>query len=89
MRGRVMSVYSLVFGGLTPIGSLYAGQLIEATSASTCMLVSGGIGLAATVTVAVLVRRRRQSAAKARGEAEPALLESEALSEALEEEEKP
>ena len=63
MRGRVMSVYALVFGGLTPIGSLYAGQLIDATSASVSMLVSGGIGLLATLAVAGLVWRRRQVAA--------------------------
>jgi MFS family permease len=29
-RGRVMSVYSLVFGGLTPLGSLYSGSITEA-----------------------------------------------------------
>ena len=47
-RGRVMSVFSLVFGGVTPVGAMYAGALIDATSAAVCMVVSGAIGLAAT-----------------------------------------
>jgi MFS family permease len=28
-RGRVMSVYTLVFGGLTPIGSFFSGVITE------------------------------------------------------------
>lgn len=32
-RGRVMSVYSLIFGGSTPIGNLYPGIVIEKTNA--------------------------------------------------------
>jgi MFS family permease len=28
-RGRVMSIYTLVFGGLTPVGNLYAGWIAE------------------------------------------------------------
>lgn len=47
-RGRVMSVFSLVFGGVTPVGAMYAGALIDATSAAVCMVTSGAIGLAAT-----------------------------------------
>ncbi|HUX14163.1 MAG TPA: MFS transporter [Spirochaetia bacterium] len=57
MRGRVMSVYSLVFGGVTPIGSLYAGALVDAASASVCMVVSGAIGLCASVWVGLTGRR--------------------------------
>ena len=48
MRGRVMSVYSLVFGGLTPIGSLYAGKLTEIAGAPGCMIISGTIGILGT-----------------------------------------
>lgn len=46
-RGRVMSVYALVFNGVTPIGSLYAGFLSEAIGPGATMVVSGGIGLGA------------------------------------------
>jgi MFS family permease len=29
LRGRVMSVYTMVFGGVTPFGSFYAGALAD------------------------------------------------------------
>lgn len=48
MRGRVMSVFSLVFLGVTPIGSLYAGNISEYAGAPICMIISGVIGIAAT-----------------------------------------
>jgi len=57
-RGRVMSVYSLVFGGVTPIGALYAGAVTEAAGSAACMVLSGSLGLAATV--AALAQRRRR-----------------------------
>ena len=57
-RGRVMSVYSLVFGGVTPIGSLYAGVVSEIAGPAFCMSLSGAIGLAASVFL-LLGRRRR------------------------------
>jgi predicted MFS family arabinose efflux permease len=61
MRGRVMSVMNLVFGGVTPIGSLYAGALIEAAGASLCLAASGGIGILAAGATSLAVFR---SAAK-------------------------
>lgn len=67
MRGRVMSVYSLVLGGVTPIGALFAGNIMEFTGgARVCLLVSGGIGVAATLYSAF--RMRGQLAAE--GEAD-------------------
>ena len=56
-RGRVMSVYSLVFGGVTPISSLYAGGLSEAVGPALCMTISGAAGL--VFSAALLIRRRR------------------------------
>lgn len=41
LRGRVMSVYSLVFGGVTPIGSFYAGSLAHLWGARGTFLFSG------------------------------------------------
>jgi predicted MFS family arabinose efflux permease len=57
-RGRVMSVYSLVFGGVTPIGSIYAGIVSEFVGPALCMAISGAIGLAASAFL-LLGRRRR------------------------------
>jgi MFS family permease len=51
LRGRIMSVYALVMGGLTPIGSLVAGTLAELWGAPGAFLVGGVIGLVAVVAV--------------------------------------
>lgn len=55
MRGRIMSVYSLVFGGLTPIGSLYSGTLAKYIGPQNAFIVSGIIGL---LGFSILFRRR-------------------------------
>lgn len=44
-RGRVMSVYSLVFGGLTPIGSLFSGILSNNIGVLPTFITSGVITL--------------------------------------------
>ncbi|ATW26818.1 MFS transporter [Candidatus Formimonas warabiya] len=60
MRGRVMSVFSLVFGGVAPIGSLYAGNIMEFLGAQGCMKISGVIGiLAAAYTLSALWGKHR------------------------------
>jgi MFS family permease len=53
LRGRIMSVYALVMGGLTPIGSLVAGTLAQFRGAPGAFLVGGVVGL---VAVAVVLR---------------------------------
>jgi MFS family permease len=58
-RGRVMSVYSLVFGGVTPIGALYAGLVSEIAGPAFCMALSGAIGLAASAFLLLGRRYRR------------------------------
>ncbi|HEY8888984.1 MAG TPA: MFS transporter [Clostridium sp.] len=40
-RGRVMSVYSLVFAGFTPLGSLLSGLVAEKFGADVCFMLSG------------------------------------------------
>ena len=57
LRGRVMSVYSLVFGGMSPIGGLYAGQLTESHGSSFSLLISGVVGLFAAGFAGVMLRR--------------------------------
>lgn len=44
-RGRVMSVYSLVFGGLSPLGSVYSGTFSHWWGAKWTFIVSGGVSL--------------------------------------------
>lgn len=51
LRGRIMSVYSLVMGGLTPIGSLVAGTLAQIWGAPGAFLVGGVVGLVAVAAV--------------------------------------
>lgn len=43
MRGRIMSVYSLIFGGLIPFGSLYAGAIAKRFGPQYTFIISGGI----------------------------------------------
>lgn len=57
MRGRIMSVYSLVFGGLTPIGSLYAGTLAKYFGANNVFIISGIIGFMGFL---ILFSRRKE-----------------------------
>jgi MFS family permease len=42
-RGRVMSIYSLVFAGSTPIGNLFAGIIIQQFGAVWGFLACGGV----------------------------------------------
>ena len=62
MRGRVMSVFNLSFGGVTPIGSLYAGSLVNGAGAAVDLVVSGAIGMAAAAGCAFALLRRRRAA---------------------------
>ncbi len=41
LRGRVMSVYSMMFMGLAPIGALLAGTLAEAVGAPATVMIGG------------------------------------------------
>jgi len=57
LRGRVMSLYMLVFMGGTPIGSPIVGAITEQWGAPTALVVSGLICLLATVGAALLAAR--------------------------------
>jgi MFS family permease len=57
LRGRIMSVYSLVVGGTAPIGSLYSGIMCENFGVSTTFIVDGIAGLL-VMTVLILYRQR-------------------------------
>ena len=59
MRGRVMGVWSLVFGAMIPLGSLQAGAVAHWLG-TPFALASGAIICAASALVTLLVIRRRE-----------------------------
>jgi MFS family permease len=61
LRGRVLSLYLFAFAGLTPVGGLLAGWLVELGGTELSFVVAGLSGLAVTVAVA----RGRSAAAPA------------------------
>ena len=58
LRGRVMSVYTTVFAGTTPIGSLFAGGIAETWSVGGAFFVGGLISVAAAAFVYLLSLRQ-------------------------------
>jgi len=60
LRGRVMSVYVLMFQGMTPIGSLQAGSLARAVGAPAALAVGASALLLIVTVVAVRVPGLRQ-----------------------------
>ena len=60
MRGRVMGVWSLVFGAMIPLGSLEAGAAAHWVGTSFA-LAFGAIICAASALVTLLVIRRREA----------------------------
>jgi len=54
MRGRIMSVYSLVIGGAIPIGSIYSGTMAENFGAGFAFKVSGMAGIVFVLMVIIL-----------------------------------
>ena len=57
LRGRVMSLYMLVFMGGTPLGSLLVGWITEAWGAPMALVISGGVCIVAAGVAAVLAAR--------------------------------
>src|SRR5262249_4233659 len=46
LRGRVMSIYTLVFGGVFPFGAFGAGLVAETWGVRAALASAGGLGLA-------------------------------------------
>jgi len=64
LRGRVMGLYSLVFQGMMPIGSLIAGFVAKGIGVRWTVAIGGIIcGVAATAVFAVRRRQRATAAA--------------------------
>ena len=53
LQGRVMSVYSLMFLGMTPFGSFLSGVVAERWGAPAAFIAGGGITLAFTLAVLI------------------------------------
>lgn len=65
MRGRVMGVWSLIFGAMVPLGSLEVGLLSPAIGVPATLIVGAGVcAMAALVTLWVVRRRDAQLAAQ-------------------------
>ena len=59
LRGRMMSLYTLVWGGVFPIGAFCVGAISEAWGVSTAFFVQGIVGLISLTILALWWRRRR------------------------------
>ena len=66
LRGRVLSVYLLVFAGLTPVGSVLAGWLIELRGTEFAFGVAGSVGLVAAA-IGLVVSKRQEPAVSGTG----------------------
>jgi MFS family permease len=61
LRARVMSVYSLVFAGMSPPGSLLAGWLMATLGSRGGVMVLGGLGLLAVLGLLPALRRAEKT----------------------------
>lgn len=59
LRGRVMSVYTLVFGGVTPIGALLTGAVLDVAGPVGGYVEGGTLGLISVVAVLIWWRRQQ------------------------------
>jgi MFS family permease len=64
MRGRVMGIWALIFGGMIPLGSLEAGLMADFLGTPATMAIGAVIcALAAFITLRVIRKREAQLAA--------------------------
>jgi hypothetical protein len=68
LRGRIMSLYTVLSGGIFPIGAFVVGSLSESWGVSTAFAVNGAGGLLALAAL-VLLGRPRWSRPEGRGAA--------------------
>ena len=59
LRGRIMSLYTLISGGIFPIGAFFVGAVSEAAGVSRAFAVNGALGLIA-LALHIFFRRRRR-----------------------------
>ena len=56
LRGRVMSIYTTVFAGSSPIGGLIAGAIAAAAGVAAALAVGGAVAIGAAAVAGVRVR---------------------------------
>jgi predicted MFS family arabinose efflux permease len=66
LRGRVMSLYTWVYGGVFPVGSFLTGALSERYGVSGAFLASGLLGLGLLIALALASREIRAAGAQPR-----------------------
>ena len=64
LRGRVMSVYLLVFAGTVPLGNLFTGGIAHLFSAPISLLLGGGLSLIAAIVGWILRKPAEKSLAE-------------------------
>jgi hypothetical protein len=64
MRGRVMGIWALIFGGMMPFGSLEAGILAHGLGVPVTMIIGAGVCALAAIVTLLIVRRREQASLK-------------------------
>jgi hypothetical protein len=57
LRGRLMSLYTLVSSGMFPLGALFVGFVSQTSSVSTAFAVNGTLGLLALACLRPWVAR--------------------------------
>src|SRR5205807_10456433 len=61
MRGRVMGIWTLIFGGMIPLGSLQAGLIADVVGTSGTIAIGAIVcALAALITLRIIRRREAQ-----------------------------
>jgi predicted MFS family arabinose efflux permease len=65
LRGRVMSLYTFVYGGVFPIGSFLVGAISERWGVSMAFLLSGSFGLVTLTLIGAWWMLRRDEGADA------------------------
>jgi MFS family permease len=61
LRGRMMSLYAMVFAGVTPIGALWFGWVSEAFGVPAALLTGGAVGLGAVLALVGWWARRHRT----------------------------
>jgi MFS family permease len=60
LRGRVMSLHTLMFAGMAPFGAFMVGSVTEALGARAGFLMTGAGGTAAVLAITLWWRRHRR-----------------------------
>jgi predicted MFS family arabinose efflux permease len=76
LRGRVMSVYTTVFAGASPLGGLLMGAIASAAGVAVAVAVGGAVSGLVGIVVAIWIIRRRPVAEAAAPPRRSAMAES-------------